>query len=559
MNTNAAPIAASGRIPLRTLRLVSGLLLFAFATFHFLNHALLLVSPDLAQSFQTARTAVTRSLLGETVLVGAILIHFPLGIARFLRARTWRLGARNIIQLLFGLLIPVILIRHVMGTRGFHEMFGIQDNYAWAFWSMWPGSALEQALLMVLVWVHGCIGLHQWLVGKAWYRRYLWLFHGAAVLIPTLSYAGFVTAARAAKFGPKYANPFKPGDFHAWEIALAQSQTIYWLILGAAVAVWLALLVGDRLRPRIAVTYADRGTVRAPRGTSVLDVSRMNRIPHASVCGGRARCSTCRVRVIAGQDQLPAATETEQMVLNRVGAPANVRLACQLRPTANVTVSTLLPANMDATQTARADKYLWGVEQDVTILFCDIRGFTTMSEGRLSFDVVFLLNQFLGKMAEAIEDTGGFVDKFMGDGIMAIFGMDEPKAAGATKAIAAARAMGGALDALNQSLREELPAPLSMGVGLHTGPAILGRIGTAGRSETLAPLTALGATVNLASRLESKTKDLAVQVVVSADCMAAAGLAPGDRITRQTIEVRGLSAPLDVYTGLRATDLPIPA
>ena len=307
------------------------------------------------------------------------------------------------------------------------------------------------------------------------------------------------------------------------------------------------------------MSYADRGVIQAPRGFSVLDISRMNRIPHASVCGGRARCSTCRVRVIAGLEHLPPASDTERAVLKRVGAPANVRLACQLRPVTDLTISTLLPANMDATQSARADKYLWGVEQDVTLLFCDIRGFTTMSEGRLSFDVVFLLNQFLGRMAEAIEDTGGFVDKFMGDGIMAIFGMDEPVQTGARRAIAAARAMGGALDALNASLREELPAPLSIGIGLHTGPAILGRIGGGGRSETLAPLTALGATVNLASRLESKTKDLAVQTVVSADCMTAAGLTPGDRVTHETIEVRGMVAPVAVWTALRATDLPSPA
>ena len=556
MDATLAPAAARRRVNLRQVRLVTGLILFAFATLHFVNHALALVSVDVAQAFQGMRLTVNRSLPGEAILIGSLVIHFGLGIARFLRARTWRLGWRNIVQLAFGLLIPILLIRHVMGTAAVNQMFGIKTDYAWAFWSMWPGEALNQAILMVLVWVHGCIGLHHWMSDRTWYRRALWFWYGLAVLIPTLSFAGFVTAARAAKFGPAYADPFKPGEYQAYEMELAWSEWTYYAILGAAVAVWAGLLMIDRFRPKIAVSYADRGTVQAPRGFTLLDISRMNRIPHASVCGGRARCSTCRVRVTSGLDQLPPASDLERAVLNRVGAPANVRLACQLRPQSNLTISTLLPANLDANQTARADKYLWGVEQDVTLLFCDIRGFTTMSEGRLSFDVVFLLNQFLGRMAEAIEDTGGFVDKFMGDGIMAIFGMDETPKDGARKAIAAARAMGGALDALNASLREELPAPLSMGIGLHTGPAILGRIGAASRSETLAPLTALGATVNLASRLESKTKDLAVQAVVSADCMAAADLRPGDRVQHQTVEVRGMVAPVDVWTALRATDLP---
>ncbi len=557
MDATLAPPSAR-RIGLRQIRLITGLILFSFATLHFINHALALISVDTAQAFQQARLSLTRSLPGQAILIGSFALHFGLGLARFMRARNWRLGARNIVQLLFGLLIPILLIRHVMGMAAVNQMFGIDTDYAWAFWSMWPGEALNQAILMTLVWVHGCIGLHHWMNDKGWYRRALWFWYGLAVLIPTLSFAGFVTASRAASLGPAYKDPFKPGEYAQYETALWYSEWTYYAILGLAVAIWAGLLLADRFRPRIAVSYADRGVIQAPRGFTILDVSRMNRIPHASVCGGRARCSTCRVRVIAGLDQLPPASDTERAVLNRVGAPANVRLACQLRPTTNLTISTLLPANMDANQSARADKYLWGVEQDVTLLFCDIRGFTTMSEGRLSFDVVFLLNQFLGRMAEAIEDTGGFVDKFMGDGIMAIFGMDEPVQDGARRAIAAARAMGGALDALNQSLREELPAPLSMGIGLHTGPAILGRIGAAARSETLAPLTALGATVNLASRLESKTKDLAVQTIVSADCMTAAALTPGDRVTQQTIEVRGMVTPVAVWTALRATDLPTP-
>ena len=298
--------------------------------------------------------------------------------------------------------------------------------------------------------------------------------------------------------------------------------------------------------------------VLAPRGLTVLDVSRMNRIPHASVCGGRARCSTCRVRVIEGLGQLPMPSEIEAQVLRRVGAPPKVRLACQLWPTADLRLSTLLPADFGVVGGARADKYLWGVEQEVTILFCDLRGFTKVSEGRLSFDVVFLLNQFLGRMAEAIEDTGGFVDKFMGDGIMAIFGMDAPAADGASKALVAARAMGGVLDSLNQSLRDELRVPLSMGIGIHSGSAILGRIGAAHRTESVARLTALGETVNIASRLENKTKELGVQVAVSATCMTTSGLVPGDRVAPLTVEVRGLSNPIDIYTAARATDLPAP-
>ncbi len=538
------------------LRLWSGLILFVFAATHFINHAFGLVSLEWMEAGQEARTTLTRNPVGTAILVGAALVHFALGVAKFLRARTWRQGFRSGVQLLFGLLIPILLIRHVLGTRGVSTFFGIEVDYEYALWAMWPNEALNQAVLMVLVWVHGCIGLHQWLISKPWYRDMLWLWYGLAVLIPALSYAGFVAAGRARALAGGYGNPFTPDQYAMIQQAFVVSRNTYLGILVVAVGLWSLLLLRDRLRPKLAVSYADGPTISAQRGLSLLEVSRQNRVPHASVCGGRARCSTCRVRVLQGLEAQPLASEAEQAVLRRIGSPVNVRLACQLRPVADLTISTLLPANIDGRQTAQLDKYQWGVEQEVTILFCDLRGFTKMSEGRLSFDVVFILNQFLGRMAEAIEDTGGFVDKFMGDGIMAIFGMDAPARVGAQQAIAAARAMGGVLDGLNQSLREELPAPLLMGIGLHTGAVILGRIGAVQRATAAAPLTALGETVNIASRLESKTKDLGVQVAVSATTMAASGLVPGEGVAAQAVEIRGLSVPIDIHTAARATDLP---
>ncbi len=329
------------------------------------------------------------------------------------------------------------------------------------------------------------------------------------------------------------------------------------LCLEFAFITWVILIAANRLGMRITVKYASGVTVNAPRGLSLLAISRINNIPHASVCGGRARCSTCRVRVLSGEESLAPPNPREQQVLRRVGAPANVRLACQIFPTGDLTVSTLLPAQISRGGDRAADKYLWGVEKEVTILFCDLRGFTNMSQGRLTYDVVFLLNQFLGRMAETIEDSGGFVDKFMGDGVMAIFGMEVPPAEGARRAVSAARAMGGVLDALNQSLREALPAPLTMAIGLHTGSAILGRVGVARQSEGGRPrLTALGETVNLASRLEGKAKEMNAQIVVSAVSAELAGLTIGSGFEPQTTEVRGIIQPISVHVLKRAADLP---
>jgi adenylate cyclase len=540
------------------LRIGSGLILFAFAITHFVNHSLGLISVEAMQSGQDIRTLVTRSTLGTAVLIAAATTHFVFGLQKFLFTKTLRLGTRSIIQLGFGLLIPIFLVRHVLGTRGVHEMFAVTDNYDYALWAMWPNEAWRQSFLMALVWVHGCIGIHHWLVMRQWYRRFIWLWYGLAVSIPFLSFAGFTTAGRALRLQRTFENPFSPEQYQTILKAVNYSAFGYYVLLLAAVILWSGLLFFDRYRHKIAISYADGPRVLTPRGQTVLEVSQKNRLPHASVCGGKARCSTCRVRIIEGQEHLPLMSEAEQKVLNRIGAPGNVRLACQLRPTADVTVSTLLPASADMTDSAVVDRYLWGVEQDVTILFCDLRGFTKMSEGRLAFDVVFLLNQFLGRMAEAIEDTGGYVDKFMGDGIMAIFGIEATEQEGAARALAAARAMSGVLTSLNQGLHDDLKAPLSVGIGIHTGPAILGRIGAAHKTEAAARITALGETVNIASRLEGLTKELGVQVVISKATMDASGLTKDHKLTCEDVEVRGLSQPISVYTAKRATDLPSP-
>jgi adenylate cyclase len=188
-------------------------------------------------------------------------------------------------------------------------------------------------------------------------------------------------------------------------------------------------------------------------------------------------------------------------------------------------------------------------------MFCDLRGFTRLSEQRLSYDVVFLLNQYLGRMSEVILDTGGHVDKFMGDGIMAIFGMDKGAKAGAIEALRATRAMGGVLDALNQSLREELHGRLEMAIGLHAGPAILGRIGAAGRASAAGGITALGDTVNMASRLEGACKNLNMQAIISKAVLERAG-ADSAALEMRSLEIRGRAEPIEVAMIKRATELP---
>lgn len=556
----SASFATLKHLTWRNIRLWTGLVLFAFVATHLINHALGLVSLEAMDWVRSARVAVTRSWPGTAVLLVSAVVHMVIGITKFIERRTWRVRPIEAVQLASGLLVPLLLFRHVLGTRIAHEWFAIDDDYTYALYVMWPGEAWRQALLIALAWTHGVIGVHMWLRLKPAYRRWQWAWFALAILVPFLAFSGFRVGGELVRIERDFANPFTSEQFVALKQAMAWALWGYAGVLVTVVAYRLLATWWLRFQPRINVTYSGGPTVVSPRGLTVLEVSRAYGIPHASICGGRARCSTCRVRIIDGGDNQPPPDAAEMRVLERVGAAPNVRLACQLRPADDLSLMTLLPAQRFTTgDLASLDKYYWGVEQRVTLLFADIRGFTTLSENQLPYDVVFLLNQYLARMSDAITDAGGYVDKFMGDGIMAIFGMDRTPEQGAREALAAARDMSGVLDALNQSLREDLPEPLRIGIGVHSGIAILARIGaTSSALGAGERITALGDTVNTASRLEGAAKELGVQFIVSAETLKLAGIALDDA-HRRKIAVRGRSRKVDVAAYAKATHLELAA
>jgi adenylate cyclase len=279
--------------------------------------------------------------------------------------------------------------------------------------------------------------------------------------------------------------------------------------------------------------YDDRLTVPVRPGMTVLEALRAARIRHASVCGGRGRCSTCRVHIDAGAQHLPPPQEDEVRVLRRIAAPASVRLACQLRPTADLAVTPLLPASATAANAMERARYRATEERPVAVLFADMRRFTRLAESRLPYDVVFVLNRFRTEMAHAIESSGGVVNEFVGDGVMALFGLDSDVQSGCRQAAAAARAMLERLEHLNRTLAAELGEPLQIGIGIHAGPVIVGEMGY-----DVKGITVVGDVVNTASRLEEMTKHFGSQVVMSQE--AAAHVAEGiDDWQRHEVEVRG--------------------
>lgn len=512
------------------IRIASGLVLMLYVALHLLNLATVLISLDAYEAFQQTRLYVVRSNVGTAVTGLALTAHMVLSLGKVALARSLRMPLRDAIQIVFGLIIPLILVSHVIYTRAAHEVLGVQTMLGYVntlIWTSWDG--WMQALLVVITWVHGGIGLHMWLRMTAWWRAVLPWMIGIGVLIPTLALVGFVVSARI--IDGFLQDPRALSLAHnAWRwpdgngfAQLAQMDAFatqaVWAVLGLAVAVFCARRLLAAVRKPIHVRYIDGPSVRAPRGQTLLETSRASGVAHTALCGGRGRCTTCRVIVEDGLTDLPPPSDTERRTLAAVGAPPNARLACQMRPDAPVTVFRVFAPDGKRSR-AHASQ---GKEARLAVLFLDMRGFTARTDGQLPYDVVFLLNRFFDEIVPPILKAGGTVDKYMGDGLMAVFETQDAKSS-ARASLRAIAGIGQALERFNTTLASEGGAPVAIGIGVHLGTVVLGEIGAAGQ----APRTLIGDTVNAASRLESETKGLGVQALVSLDTLDAAQVSAPD-------------------------------
>src|SRR5499426_136488 len=341
----------------RRVRLVSGLVLLTYLATHFVNHALGLISLEAMEVGRVWFLALWRNPLATAVLYGALATHLGLAFYSLYRRRHLRLPLWEALQLVLGLTIPLFLAAHIAGTRLAHELFDVKDSYALIVLSLWnvtPLNGIRQTLLVVVAWMHGCIGLHFWLRLRSWYSRVVPIFFSVALLLPVLALLGFAEAGREISDIMARQPDWFDRTLQAAHVPRGQQRELLaavqnWVLQGYIVTLALVLLArairsAVQRRSRIRLTYPGGVEVAVPLGLTVLEASRFAGIPHTSVCGGRGRCSTCRVRVVRGAEALPPATADELRVLGRVGAPAHVRLACQVRPPRDVSVAPLVPA-----------------------------------------------------------------------------------------------------------------------------------------------------------------------------------------------------------------------
>jgi adenylate cyclase len=538
---------------LRGWRSITGLIIGVYVLMHLCNHGLGLISLQAQESARPWVMLFWQTWLGQGLLYGSIAFHAALGLSSICRRRHYRMPSWERWQILAGLAIPYLLLVHIANTRGTRITAGIDIGYEYEIANLWvePWTRLKQVALVLLVWTHFVMGLHFWLRHRLWYRR---VFHGiflAYVLVPLTSLLGFAQVGmqmtRQARSNPDWYREISSRGVPALAAQSKLRSEIRkwagpgWLALVAAVLAYAQIRNWLQRHRQFSVTYPDRAVVNAEIGMSVLEVSRLGSRPHMSVCGGRARCTTCRVWILSSERELPPPASMEQQALTRIGAPRLLRLACQLRPSGNLTVCPLLnPSLVSDGANAATQAHEFGEEQVITVLFMDVRGSTQLAEGRLPYDVVFLMNHFFAAMAEAVEGAGGHYSNFTGDGLMAIFGLNSSPRRGARAAMACALGMYEKLAEVNTRLADELGSPISVGIGIHSGEAIVGKMGP----PKTPILSALGDTVNTTARLEGLTKELQAPVVVSYATIAMAEIEA--KLPMREVLLRGRSQPIRI-------------
>lgn len=551
-------------VGVRQVRLVSGLILFAYLLSHYLNHALGNISLAAMEYGLAFHMAFWLSPIGTLLLYPAFLAHGSLGLWALYQRRYFRWKATEIIQLVLGLSIPVILCTHLVGERLGASLYGLHRTYALALYNFWvarPDLGVMQTALLLVAWIHGCIGLYLWLRLKAFFPRWAPVLFGVAVLLPALALLGFYQQGRNVRLlaqQPQWrAELLAPARFGsaAERAGLTRIRNYFLLFYAGAIGfVFVARgvrLINERRRGVIKLTYPDR-TIRVPKGLSVLEASYRHRVPHTNVCGGKGRCSTCRVRVIGDSDALPEPSAREAFVLERIGAGADqaVRLACQLRPTRDITIVPLVQPHIETSFVFGKERIHPGEERYVVSMFVDMRGSTQMAAELLPFDAVFIVNRFLGAAAQGVTQARGKVNQYLGDGLHALFGIEEDPRSACRNAVEAAALIGRNIGHLNRELAETRRSPIRFGIGINGGEVIIGDIGY-GENITFA---ALGDAVNVSARLQELSKEFQCEVVMSDEVYRMSGL-PQDLLPEKEVALRGRSIPVVVRTATVAERL----
>ncbi len=562
----AAPALIKG-VGIRQVRITCGLILFSYLLSHFANHSLGNISYAAMEDGLDYHMRFWRSPIVVAVFYTAGITHWALGLWALYDRRQFKYRTPEIAQIVLGLSIPFLLVIHFTGARLQSPLFGRDLYYAQAFTAYWvvrPYMEWVQFTLLIVAWVHGCIGLFFWLRLKRFFASAGPYLLAAAVLIPTLALLGLIHGGRevvqlglqpewrAANLGPQ--SRATPPQRAILDGIIFWFPIIYATVLGLILAARGVRALRERRGGLITLSYPNGVTVRVPKSLSVLEASLRNNISHASVCGGKARCSTCRIRVVGDVSALPQPSRRERFVLHRVGASVDpsIRLACQLHPQKDIAFFLVFPPEFNAATMRRSVRIRAGEERYIVSMFIDMRGSTKLAEKRLPFDTMFIINRFIGAVSSAIEDAGGQPNQIVGDGVLALFGLDKDPATACGQAIHAIGKIAANVEQLNRDLANDLREPIGYGIGVNGGKVIIGDIGY--REHIV--FTALGDAVNVAARLQEMTKELGCEAVIAEEVCRTAGFA-AEALTAREVPIRGRVKPMLIRVAVRASQLTV--
>ena len=557
----------------RKLRVWSGVILFFYAFTHLLNHSVNILSIEAGDYVnENYFDLLWKNVVGTVLLYGSLGVHILLGFYAVGTRKSFKMTSKEWIQIIFPILALLLLLQHVGAIAVATKIFDVDINYTLLISLMISEPAEVAAgtvlfsLMTIFIWVHGAIGINTLLkfnmesYGK--YKSYLYLvFYG----VPILGVFGFWAALKEQSF-IAYAKTLQGDENFIFSIIMESVpqeafptlmaieplvMNNYPLLVLGLIIIAIANVVRARFFGRIKIHYSNSKIVSVPKGTSVLEASRLAGIPHQSVCGGKARCTTCRIHVVSHEGDLPVPTAIESNAIERAGLEADVRLACQLKPTKDLTIIPLVnPANsLDGATNRRA---LSGKEQETVVLFIDLRDFTKLSEKKLPYDVVYILNKYYSVCGKIIEEQGGRLDKFIGDGIMAIFDSSADANENCRNAVKSGVQISKDMKSLNDEMKINFSEEIRFGMGIHSGDAIVGLMGY-GKTFTE---TVVGDNVNVASRLEELTKNYKAELVLSKYVAEKANLNL-EEFKGDTVKIRGRKKDLDILSVADASSISI--
>jgi adenylate cyclase len=268
--------------------------------------------------------------------------------------------------------------------------------------------------------------------------------------------------------------------------------------------------------PQVYLT-PDQRTIDCRPGETLLAAALRHGVDHAHACGGNARCSTCRVVILAGNEHCSPSEGEEAALSRQLNFPGNMRLACQTRVNGDVQVRRFVVDELDyqlvltQRENFMAGNQLGEVKR-VAILFADINGYTPFAESLPPYDVVHVISRYFHLMGNVVKEYGGQILDYYGDGFMACFGLTDPEGS-ALRSVRAGLQLFMALESLNGYLRKVYGRTFGIRVGVNYGEVIWSRIGI----QDMEKLAAIGDAVNLASRIEQANKQLGTHFLISED------------------------------------------